>query len=61
MTKDLTTARDLAREVGVDAPLSARTVELWSEALDALGSGADHTAIAHWFEDTQGLTLDDPR
>lgn len=59
MTKDLATARDLAREVGVDVPLSARTVELWSEALTALGPGADHTAIAKWFEDDHGLTLDD--
>lgn len=59
MTKDLMTARDLAREVGVDVPLSARTVELWSEALAALGPGADHTAIAKWFEDNHGLTLDD--
>jgi 3-hydroxyisobutyrate dehydrogenase len=61
MTKDLTTARDLARQVGVDVPLSARTVELWSEALAALGPGADHTAIARWFEDNHGVTLDDPR
>jgi 3-hydroxyisobutyrate dehydrogenase len=59
MTKDLATARDLARQVGVDVPLSARTVELWSQALAALGPGADHTAIAKWFEDDHGVTLDD--
>src|SRR5215472_13205954 len=59
MTKDLATARDLAAEVGLDVPLSARTVELWGQALAALGPGADHTAIARWFEDGHGVTLDD--
>jgi 3-hydroxyisobutyrate dehydrogenase len=59
MTKDLATARHLAAEVGLDVPLSARTVELWGQALAALGPGADHTAIAKWFEDGHGVTLDD--
>ena len=59
MTKDLATARDLAAEVGLDVPLSARTVEVWGQALAALGPGADHTAIARWFEDGHGVTLDD--
>jgi hypothetical protein len=39
--------------------LSARTVELWGQALATLGPGADHTAIARWFEDGHGVTLDD--
>lgn len=57
MTKDLRIARDLARQVGVDVPLSDATVELWTQALAALGPAADHTAIARWFEEARGLTL----
>ena len=55
MTKDLRIARDLARQVGVDVPLSDATVELWTQALAALGPAADHTAIARWFEEARGL------
>jgi 3-hydroxyisobutyrate dehydrogenase len=59
MTKDLLIARDLADRVGVDVPLSHATVELWTQALAALGPAADHTAIAKWFEDARGMTLAD--
>src|SRR5947209_15052884 len=45
MAKDLRTADDLARHVGVPAPLSAEIAALWDEALTALGAQADHTAI----------------
>lgn len=59
MTKDLLTAYALAGQVGVDAPLSAATVRLWSQALADLGPAADHTAIARWFESSSGVTLAD--
>jgi 3-hydroxyisobutyrate dehydrogenase len=45
MAKDLRTADDLARHLGVPAPFSELLIELWEEALDALGAYADHTAI----------------
>jgi 3-hydroxyisobutyrate dehydrogenase len=45
MTKDLRTADDLARHLGVAAPLSAEVAALWDEALATLGAHADHTAI----------------
>lgn len=45
MAKDLRTADDLARHEGVAAPLSGAVSALWAEALAALGTSADHTAI----------------
>jgi 3-hydroxyisobutyrate dehydrogenase len=45
MAKDLRTADDLARHLGVPAPFSAEVAALWDEALAALGAQADHTAI----------------
>jgi 3-hydroxyisobutyrate dehydrogenase len=45
MAKDLRTADDLARHLGVPAPLSRAMSKLWSAALAALGPQADHTAI----------------
>ena len=45
MAKDLRTADDLARHLGVPAPLSAEVASLWGEALATLGAQADHTAI----------------
>ncbi len=59
MTKDLVTALELAQDVNLDVPLSTRTVELWQQALAALGPAVDHTAIARWFEHEQQLTIDD--
>jgi 3-hydroxyisobutyrate dehydrogenase len=45
MAKDLRTADDLARHLGVAAPFSAEVAALWDAALAALGPQADHTAI----------------
>lgn len=45
MAKDLRTADDLARHLGVAAPLSRAVSGLWRDALASLGPGADHTAI----------------
>jgi 3-hydroxyisobutyrate dehydrogenase len=44
MAKDLATAGDLVRELGVPAPFAERCVSLWNEASRQL-PGADHTAI----------------
>ena len=51
MAKDLRTADDLARYLGVPAPLSRACADLWNEALEALGPQADHTAIDQFVSD----------
>jgi len=48
MVKDIRIALGLAEATGVPSSLAARTVELWGEAVDELGPGADHTEIARW-------------
>lgn len=45
MAKDLRTADDLARHLGIAAPLSQAVSDLWRDALASLGPAADHTAI----------------
>jgi 3-hydroxyisobutyrate dehydrogenase len=50
MLKDMGIALDLATELGMPAPLTARAVELWRKAVAALPPGADHTAIVQWLE-----------
>jgi 3-hydroxyisobutyrate dehydrogenase len=46
MAKDLGIAGALAEGLGIDAPLAAEMARRWRAAADALGPGADHTAIA---------------
>ena len=49
MAKDVGIAADLARAIGVDAPLCRLTSELWSGAREALGATADFSAAyKHW-------------
>jgi len=49
LAKDVKIAADLAREIGVDAPLGRLVSDLWGDARDALGGEQDHThAFAHW-------------
>jgi 3-hydroxyisobutyrate dehydrogenase len=48
MVKDIHIALDLAASTTVPTRHAAATVELWDEALAALGPTADHTEIARW-------------
>ncbi|SHK51192.1 3-hydroxyisobutyrate dehydrogenase [Pseudonocardia thermophila] len=48
MLKDIRIALGLAEATGAPSALTARTVELWAEAAEALGPGADHTEIVRW-------------
>jgi 3-hydroxyisobutyrate dehydrogenase len=48
MAKDIRIALELARATGAPCGLSARVVQLWIEATDRLGGGADHTEIVRW-------------
>jgi 3-hydroxyisobutyrate dehydrogenase len=51
LAKDVKIAADLARQIGVDAPIGRMISALWSEARDAIGGEQDHSrAWAHWFE-----------
>ena len=45
MAKDLATAVELAKDLGVPMPLAERCVRLWKEASAELGLGVDHTEI----------------
>ncbi len=59
MVKDLTTALDLARQTETPAPFGALCRELWAAARQQSAEGADHTAVACWFEAQAGTTLAD--
>jgi 3-hydroxyisobutyrate dehydrogenase len=48
MVKDIRIALGLAEATGASAELSARTVELWGQAVEKLGPDADHTEIVRW-------------
>ncbi|WP_028936440.1 NAD(P)-dependent oxidoreductase [Pseudonocardia spinosispora] len=50
MVKDIRIALDLVTATGTPSRLAARTVELWSDAVDELGPSADHTEIARWLQ-----------
>jgi 3-hydroxyisobutyrate dehydrogenase len=45
MAKDVGIANSLAHAIDVPAPLSDACSKLWTDASNALGSSADHTAI----------------
>jgi 3-hydroxyisobutyrate dehydrogenase len=51
MVKDIHIALDLAGSTSVPTRHAAATVELWDEALAALGPTADHTEIARWLRE----------
>jgi 3-hydroxyisobutyrate dehydrogenase len=58
MVKDLTTAADLSRELGVPTVLSQTCRELWAAARASLGSGVDHTDVVRFFEQLAGVRLE---
>lgn len=48
MAKDIRTADNLARDIGVPAPLADQVADMWDAALKALGQEADHTEIGKY-------------
>lgn len=50
MAKDIRTAKHLADELGVAAPLGDACADLWDQAAQTLGMGADHTAVARFID-----------
>lgn len=59
MVKDLTTATDLARDIGIPALFSSTCRELWVAAQSELESGVDHTGVVRWFEGLAHILLKD--
>jgi 3-hydroxyisobutyrate dehydrogenase len=49
LAKDVKIAADLARQIGVNAPVGQLVCDMWADARDALGGDQDHTRAAlHW-------------
>ncbi|MBI2993508.1 MAG: NAD(P)-dependent oxidoreductase [Gammaproteobacteria bacterium] len=51
LTKDIAIAADLAKAIGIEAPVCALLKEHWAETCAKMGGTVDHTAaIRHWAE-----------
>jgi 3-hydroxyisobutyrate dehydrogenase len=50
MAKDVGIAAELARSLGVEAPLTLKARQVWRAAERALPSGADHTEVYRYLE-----------
>ena len=57
MVKDLNTTLEVARATGSPIPFGEACVATWREAQSVLGSGADHTAVARYWEHLAGTEL----
>ena len=54
MAKDLRTAADLAGQLGIGAEGARTAADLWAQASQALGPGADHTEIYRYLAARSG-------
>lgn len=61
MLKDMRIAVELAGECGLPSRLGQMAVELWAQADQALGPGADHTRIASWLANRPVNSLEPDR
>ncbi len=59
MAKDLAIALEVAHENGTVAPFSSLCRDLWAGALNSLGTGQDHTAVAKFSEMLAGTALEE--
>jgi 3-hydroxyisobutyrate dehydrogenase len=57
MVKDLKTAMEVAHATGSPVPLGEACLLAWTDAQKALGPGADHTAVARYWENLAGTEL----
>jgi len=60
ISKDVGIARQLAGELGVWAPITDQTSNLWSEAVTAVGALADQTEVVKLWEGKAGVELRNP-
>jgi 3-hydroxyisobutyrate dehydrogenase len=58
LAKDVGIAAELARQIGVDAPIGRMISALWSEARDALGGEQDHSRAWAYWQDRRQRTDD---
>lgn len=58
MAKDLAIAADLASELHVSPELLQESARIAIAADEALGQGADHTAVVRWLEQEAGVVLE---
>jgi 3-hydroxyisobutyrate dehydrogenase len=54
LDKDVGIAADIARDMGVDAPMLELASRLYKEAHAALGEEADHVEIVRWMSGESG-------
>jgi 3-hydroxyisobutyrate dehydrogenase len=59
MVKDLTTATNLAQDLGVPFLFSSTCRELWAAAQAGLEKGVDHTSVVCWFEELAQACLNE--
>ena len=57
MAKDVGIAAGMAEGLGLEAPLLARTRDLWRDAEELLGGSADSTAVVKLWEEWNGREL----
>ena len=57
LVREATAALDVARTTQTDVPLCRTAGELWRIAEAGLEPGADHTALARWYEHRSGTRL----
>ena len=57
MAKDVGIAAGMAEGLGLEAPLLARTRDLWRDAEELLGGAADSTAVVKLWEEWNGREL----
>jgi 3-hydroxyisobutyrate dehydrogenase len=56
LAKDVKIAADLARQIGIEAPIGRLINQMWSEAREAVGGEEDHSrAWAYWQSRADGL------
>ena len=60
MAKDLHTAGEISRHLGIAAPLAAACEELWEQASGELGGTADHTEIYRYLADLTAQKRGEP-
>lgn len=58
MVKDLSLALDLAEHTETSTPIAQVALAQWKQALEALGSGADHTQYAGFVEQNAKVTFE---
>ena len=57
IAKDVRIAVDTAHAIGAAIPLGEKVLELWSDAVEKIGAGADQTEVVRYWEQASGVSL----